>query len=268
VATHGVVRHLLRACGLARGTRTEQGATAAGATRFPPSPRATERSSALHGPGCQRDIHARLDVDVCGERVRRRESRAGHAMNGALPIAMAIVVSIGACGGRTTDATDQDGGDAAVRECRPIPNPFPVERVLCNKGDDQRCQAWAQSLTVSGYAHATCYQHGCCMGTAETDPLNGNQLCGCGNGRECISNEVCVSDVPGGPPTCRPVCLPDCLFSMKDGCNKPDEACFCSGVRDRCAPDKVCVLYPPGGGPPGSCVSQCVSTSDSGLDGG
>jgi hypothetical protein len=60
------------------------------------------------------------------------------------------------------------------------------------------CQSWAQSNTLVGFAYAFC--SGITCERADRCDLAG---CTCGAGPACAPGQVCVSDQPGGTPTCR-----------------------------------------------------------------
>jgi hypothetical protein len=144
---------------------------------------------------------------------------------------LVLVFAVG-CGARTMLATGAAGGDAgrdvsqadAPASCSPIANPCPG--TTC---DGDHCQAWAQSLSGGGYAHAgiesamgggaeRCGMGDVCKWNADDAQFE----CTCGNQGSCIDGQVCVSDTPGGTPSCRDVCVPTCPI----GCTSSE--CLCS----------------------------------------
>ena len=126
-------------------------------------------------------------------------------------VAFSGLIIAAACGGRAVAFGDDAGADDAPRACLPIPNPFrdnPVgPATLCGPDGDKKCQAWAESLTTTGFAHTTCDDNGgratCVPGdrcVVVNDPRT-RRVCMCD--RPCIDNEMCVSDTANGPAVCR-----------------------------------------------------------------
>lgn len=211
-------------------------------------------------PGGQRDLLARLDSKHFRPKGHGR-ARSGLAMT-FTRLAFSLACAVAACGGTLVGGPDGAGGDVAPAVCRPTPNPFrsPSSKVACTSDDSKKCQDWAQSLTASGFAHASCVVNNgtpaCIMGVSCSVGQSGLTDCVCGDG-QCSTSQVCVSDTQSGRSTCRPVCLPNCLQGKKDGCTAPGEACWCSGVPDVCGSNEVCTFGAPNVPPP-SCQPQCV----------
>lgn len=111
--------------------------------------------------------------------------------------------------GTSADATvgadaGETGGDAWV--CNPTSPTF--LNGGCTAEADVACQAWAQTLAPSGTIAAsrcdgnvfTCTRGADC----EIDPMH--FLCTCSGTLLCRQDEVCISDTPGGPTRCVPIC--------------------------------------------------------------
>lgn len=147
-------------------------------------------------------------------------------MKRGTPIVIACLVA-GCAASHTTlpDGARPDGPDGAravdgasdgtaPRECRPIPQP---PNAQCTPERQMECQRWAESLTVEGYAQGSCplgwpgWELPCyagyrgCEESAPHGDLPPPCIC---DDRQCASDEVCVSDTPGGPARCRPRCAP------------------------------------------------------------
>jgi hypothetical protein len=129
----------------------------------------------------------------------------------------------------TADASVSDVvQESEAGSCQPLPNPCAPWN-SARKCNQDACQAWAQSLTASGYAHQTV----CNMGDMCTPRPNGFD-CTCGDElTQCKWNEVCVSDSPNGHATCRPACVPACTEACTSG------ACLCPTASP---PEDVCSL--------------------------
>lgn len=161
--------------------------------------------------------------------------------------ARTMLAGEGLDGGEDVPANDSGGG------CDPIPNP-------CGHGgcDDKACQAWAQSVAGSGYAHAGIVSE---IGGGKLSCGNGDVCkwsqddarfeCFCG-GRGCADNEVCVSDTPDGPATCRAMCVPTCGL----GCSASVCVCQTDNVgADVCPASGMVCNQPEVGG--SACLAGC-----------
>lgn len=154
------------------------------------------------------------------------------------------------------DSSAAEGGGNGV--CAPLPNPG-----ICGSGD---CQAWAQSLTTSGFAHASCGTATFCqMGDrCGIDSVTGFVRCTCGTGfGACENGEVCVSDTPDGPATCRPPCVPRCPA----GCTTAPCVCPTTSGPDVCtASGRVCPLSVGLAACESSCPDAGFDAADAGSD--
>jgi hypothetical protein len=177
----------------------------------------------------------------------------------------AALLVLGGCGTRTSlpGATPgasggiDAGDDANMGVCNPQPNPFPIP--VCTPDAQKQCKRWAQSLAATGYGRATCSlgqrQAHCLMGDSScfNDHITGLIACQCDD-RACFGNEVCVSDTPAGPSSCRPICLAQC---EPRPCTQPGEKCWCLGDQDVCGESEVCVHKE--GISPLTCQARCPS---------
>ena len=160
------------------------------------------------------------DVDESAPRTEPNAGRRLHAMTlawAARLLALATFVVAGcSCAmsheqdsSQSADATvGADGGepteDAWV--CNPTSPTF--LNGGCTAEADVACQAWAQTLAPSGTIAAsrcdgnvfTCTRGADC----EIDPMH--FLCTCSGTLLCRQDEVCISDTPGGPTRCVPIC--------------------------------------------------------------
>ena len=184
---------------------------------------------------------------------------------GAIIVGVATITS--ACGARTSlfdpetvvDASPPIDGppdvglpDVPTQACNPLPNPaVPFASFVCTAEAQQRCQAWAQSLTTTGYAHATCAAMKPCMMGDKCWVDNTNHVtCGCGDGFACGEGEVCIGETADGKAHCAKMCVSICAL----GCTS--EACLCQTT-----PDDVCsasgkVCNQSGSGGP-TCATTC-----------
>jgi hypothetical protein len=189
-------------------------------------------------------------------------------MRRGVPIStIATCILIAACGARTQlgGSYPVDGSDASADAiaadisadgasgCHPIPNPCATQGDSCS---DEGCQAWAQGLTASGYAHSGLQGpqgSQTCGGGADCkyDSVTGGTVCYCGKGFGCHPHEVCVSDTLDGPATCRSMCVPVCPV----GCTATPCLCQTSPVPgDVCwASGRVCAEV----AQPASCQLAC-----------
>ncbi len=174
-----------------------------------------------------------------------------------------VLVALTGCGARTAlsdspvieldatapiDARVNETGTDSAGGCNPVPNP----------GCAGDCQVWAQSLIISGYAHAGCNTQSstCQMGDQCHADATGHIRCDCGDGfNPCSGDEVCVSDTPNGPTTCRKACVLLCPL----GCTTTP--CLCQttvGIDDCVARAEVCNLVQgPGLKPEDGCKNTC-----------
>jgi hypothetical protein len=183
---------------------------------------------------------------------------------------VALVLVCG-CGARTmlrgealdasapNDSASYDSGATEVGTaeassgCHPLPYP--------TTGLTKECEAWAQSLTSSGYAHTEWVFPGrCVMGDNCFNDDQGHRSCYCGQGTsatQCGGDEVCVSDTPDGSATCRKMCV---STYCGVGCTTTP-SCLCGNAYgvDVCpASGRVCYVDDAGGlGPNEGCVASC-----------
>lgn len=118
------------------------------------------------------------------------------------------------CGSRTPiSASNQSDAGADAWSCG-NPNASIAIGVWCGGVEQQRaCARWAQTLTRTGVAHATCRigSAGCVWGDTCVSPeqcgvCNVETMERCAYASALGPGEVCVSDTPDGAPHCVEAC--------------------------------------------------------------